>query len=72
MKPLPAASTSESFSIRPMSLREFAEAAGVSVRHLQRLVKTGELAVNRLGRRVIVPATEVERCLASPTPATTQ
>jgi len=54
------------FAVRPMTLRDFSEAAGVSIRHLHRLIETGDLAVNRLGRRVIVPASEVERHLARP------
>lgn len=59
--------TTTTFSVRPMSVADFASAAGVSFRHIQRQIAEGKIAVNKIGTRVIIPASEVTRLLAEPT-----
>jgi excisionase family DNA binding protein len=49
---------------RTRSPREFAELAGVSERHIHRLIDNGTIPVIRLGRRKLIPLSVVERLLA--------
>ena len=39
---------------------------GVTRQHVAAMIRTGELRAVRLGRRVVVPATELQRVLAAP------
>jgi len=43
------------------SKKETADALGVSLRTIDNLIVNKELAVRRVGRRVLVPTTELER-----------
>ena len=45
---------------RAYSLEQLATAWGVSLAHLKNLVRSGQLPVFRVGRRVLVPLTVVE------------
>jgi excisionase family DNA binding protein len=50
------------------SIDEAAGILGVSGRFLRLLGRRGDLRVTRLGRRVLVPASEIERLAAKGTP----
>jgi excisionase family DNA binding protein len=45
------------------SLSEAAQALGLSVRSLRYLMQQGKLGYARIGRRVLIPASELERLL---------
>lgn len=44
-----------------LSKKEFAEAAGISVRTVDNLISAKELSVRRCGRRVLIPISEAEK-----------
>lgn len=44
-----------------LSIAEAAESLGVSRRYLEERIYKGEIAVARLGRRVLIPLTEIKR-----------
>lgn len=46
---------------RLFSLREASVILGVSSRHLQNLIRRGEIRAIRLGRRVLLPLAEINR-----------
>jgi len=43
--------------------RELAQSCGVSEQHIFNLIRRGELASFRLGRRYLIPATELDRLM---------
>jgi excisionase family DNA binding protein len=53
-------------SVRAMSLREAAKALSVSQSTLQRMVAANQLRTVRIGKRVVVPVSELDRLLAPP------
>jgi len=50
--------------MKSISIAEVAERLGVSVPTVRRLLKLRELGFTRIGRRVTIPAAEVERYAA--------
>jgi excisionase family DNA binding protein len=48
------------------STKEFADRLGIGYQSALRLQKAGTVRVVRLGRRVLIPRTELERLLAPP------
>lgn len=49
--------------------REVAEALGVSVPHVYRLIARGEIPARKLGRRLVVPSVALMSLLDVPRPA---
>jgi excisionase family DNA binding protein len=54
------------------SLREAAEAMSISVRSLRYLMRTGRLGYAKLGRRCLIPHTELEKVLRRATVRATE
>jgi excisionase family DNA binding protein len=48
-----------------LSRQEVAQALGLSLRAVDKLIADGDIQVKRYGRRVLVPTVEVERFLES-------
>lgn len=44
-----------------LSRRQAAESLGISIRSLDYLIQRTELRARRIGRRILIPRTEVER-----------
>lgn len=49
------------------SMQEAADLLGVSRSHVYNLAERGQLRLVRIGRRTVVPATEIDRLLAGET-----
>jgi excisionase family DNA binding protein len=47
----------------PYSLTEAAQTLSLSVRSLRYLMQTGKVGFSRIGRRVLIPHTELEKLL---------
>jgi excisionase family DNA binding protein len=49
-----------------LSKREYAQQSGVSLDSVNRQIKRGKIRVINFGRRVLIPATELNRLLEAP------
>lgn len=54
---------------RALSYRQAARELGISERHVRRMAKSGELLTCEIGRRQLVPRSEVERLVRPNAPA---